>query len=163
MTRSRHSDARVSNTMSRPVSDNFSRKIGAGNMNHPTARLLTVFLGAIPASLSACLALLLSFMAGDSQHNLYGLLVLSPLAVLGAFALWKAALGPLPIRWPTTLGLLGGLLAMAGFHDFPVLMTGLVAIGPMLILLPWIVISPLIVAACHLLAALISKLAALGR
>ena len=149
--------------MSQPVSDNSSRKIDAGNMDHSTARLLTIFLGAIPASISACLALLLSFMAGDSQHNLYGLLVLSPLAVLGAIALWRAALGPLPIRWQTTLGLLGGLLAIAGFHDFPVLIMGAIAIGPILMLLPWIAISPVIVAVCHLLAALISKLTALGR
>ena len=102
-------------------------------------------------------------MAGDSQHHLYGLLVLSPLAVLGAIALWRAALGPLPIRWQTTLGLLGGLLAIAGFHDFPVLIMGVIAIGPILMLLPWIAISPAIVAVCHLLAALISKLTALGR
>ena len=149
--------------MSRPVSDNSARKIDAGNTNHSTARLLTIFLGAIPASISACLALLLSFMAGDSRHHLYGLLVLSPLAVLGAIALWRAALGPLPIRWQTTLGLLGGLLAIAGFYDFPVLMMGVIAIGPILMLLPWIAISPVIVAVCHLLATLISKLAALSR
>ena len=153
----------LAKTMSRPVSENSSRKIDTGNENHSAARLLTIFLGAIPASISACLAFLLSFMAGDSQHHLYGLLVLSPLAVLGAIALWRAALGPLPIRWPTTLGLLGGMIAIAGFHNFPVLIMGVIAIGPIMMLLPWIAISPVIVAACHLLAALVVRFAALGR
>ena len=102
-------------------------------------------------------------MAGDSQHNLYGLLVLSPLAALGAFALWRAALGPLPIRLPTALGLLGGLLAIIGFQHFPVLILGFIALAPVIMLLPWIAISPLIVAVCHLLAALVSKIVALDR
>jgi len=145
------------------LSDNPSQKNDADNNDHPTVRLLTIFLGAIPASLSACLAILISFMAGDSQHNLYGLLVLSPLAALGAFALWRAALGPLPIRLPTALGLLGGLLAIIGFQHFPVLILGFIAFAPLMMLLPWIAIGPLIIAVCHLLAALVIKIAAFNR
>ena len=135
-------------------------KIGADNDNYRIVRLLTIFLGAIPASLLVCFAILISFMAGDSKHHLYGLLVLSPLAALGALALWRAALGPLPVRLPTALGFLGGLLAMNGFQDFPVFTLGLIAFAPLMMLLPWIAICPLIVAICHLLGALAAKLLA---
>ena len=64
------------------------------------------------------MAVIVSFAPASSTQSIIGLFILSPMAIWGAISLWGAATRTLPVGHITALGLVAGLLAMAGFRNF---------------------------------------------
>ena len=123
-------------------------------------RALTLVLGAIPATGLAFFALNAVFFAGDAEHARIGATVLMPMVAIGTLALWVAALGPLPAHWSTALGLAAGLVGMAGFDDFPVLIFPLLFLPEPIILLvsSSLMYAPPALAAAHILASILKTI-----
>ena len=124
------------------------------------AKVLTIGLGGLPAIVLVCLGMYFSFYSpGGTLSRLYGLLVLSPLAIWGTVALWRSAIGPMPVERKTAIGLLAGLGAMIGFRFYPIYIMFLMALPQFVLKFmdSWLVYSPPVVALTHLLAAIFCK------
>lgn len=119
-------------------------------------RVVTICLGAVPATAVACLAFVIGLLSESSDST--RLLLLSPLGAVGALALWVAGLGRLPVLFWTAVGLTFGIGATISYSFESVQIDAMFVIflvGPFLWLLnPWILFSPVVIAAGHLLAAI---------
>ena len=128
-------------------------------------RVLTVALGGIPAvAWLPLLAIWMLFAVGGFVQSLGGPIEQAPLNIAivtvgllgawGAFAIWEAALGPLPIEKPTARGLAAGIVAMVIFIAAISIMFGDADSRPGRpgLLVTWLAIGPIAVAAWHLYA-----------
>lgn len=123
-------------------------------MTQSTAKTLTILFGAIPGTIAAGLAMISSAIAAAETESPQTKVFLSVLAILGAAALWRAALGPVPVRWPTALGLLCGPFAVIGYSNLDIYIMAIFLLLPALVVMPFLAISASIVAVCHILFAL---------
>jgi hypothetical protein len=134
--------------------------VDPSRLTHLVIRILTIVLGAIPATLQSLFAMYYSEINhAGLLYKLCGWLVLCPLAWWGTVALWRCAIQAPPVNKLTALGLASGLVAFVGFWFLPtvydLLLIWILGWPVRFLIYTWFVFVPPLVAAGHLLAAIL--------